>query len=531
MKKIFIFNFLKSIYSIFILLPPILVFLLIFPSSLFSIKCNPCHKNITPIDKNHNFKCGYCHIKDNEKLKIRNEKCINIIKNPSDLKFAKYKCGKCHEDEIKRVKTSLMSTNVGIINTTRFLWGEQNSPKAKYSTVKVKNLKKIPDKKLVDDFLRKVCLRCHINTEGSKRFGEIRSSGCAACHVIYKNDGTHEHKFAKKIPSSQCLHCHNFNRVGMDYEGYFEHDYALAYRSPLPLREKIYGEYQHRLRADIHFLKGMECIDCHSKDEVMGDGNIYSFKYQAVKVRCINCHKKVHKNDNFYKKHKRLECYSCHSLWGFQDYGMHVIREDYKGYFRWKFLKDTNVPDTQKILKEAIDGYGDTSKLVDGKSVKFKNVEPKITDYIEEKKKLGVWYILWTFRRWEDPVLGINQRGKISPVRPDYQFYVTWIDKDMNVKIDNKRMKFNWNPYVPHTTIKQGRDCYSCHFNIKSLGLGYGMISKDGKILNMFDIKKNKFKIDYPLEKIINLDGKILQNFIYKNFLQLTLKVIKKLIK
>ncbi len=213
MKKIFIFNFLKSIYSIFILLLSTFIFLLIFPSSLFSIECNPCHKNITPIDKNHNFKCEYCHIKDNEKLKIRNKKCINIIKNPSDLKFAKYKCGKCHEDEIKRVKTSLMSTNVGIINTTRFLWREQNSPKAKYSTISVGKLKKIPDKKLVDDFLRKVCLRCHINTDGSKRYGEIRSSGCAACHVIYKNDGSHEHKFAKKIPSSQCLHCHNFNRV------------------------------------------------------------------------------------------------------------------------------------------------------------------------------------------------------------------------------------------------------------------------------------------------------------------------------
>ncbi len=493
--------------------------------------CKTCHKNIQGIDKNHNFKCEYCHIKDNEKLIIKNEKCVNVIKNPSDLKYANLKCGKCHEEDIEKVKKSLMSTNAGIINITRYLWKAQKSPQAKYSTIKVKNLKKIPDKELVDDFLRKVCLRCHINTEGSKRYGEIRSSGCAACHVIYNNDGSHKHKFTKKIPSFQCLHCHNFNRVGMDYEGFFEHDYSLAYRSPLPLGKKFYGEYQHRLRPDIHFKKGMICTDCHKKDEVMGDGKIYSFKYQAVKVRCLDCHKKAHKNDRFYNEHKKLECYTCHSLWGFQDYGMHVIREDYEGYFRWKFLKDINVPDTQKILKEAIDGYGDASELVEGKEIRFKSIKPKITDYIDGKKKLGVWYILWTFRRWEDPVLGINERGKISPVRPDYQFYITWIDKDMNVRIDNEKMKFNWNPYVPHTTIKQGRDCYSCHFNIKSLGLGYGMISKEGKILNMFDIKKNKFKIDYPLEKIINLDGKILQNFIYKNSSPLTLKVIKKLIK
>ncbi len=472
--------------------------------------------------KPHNFSCKYCHI--SKKIFQKKSKCLekNIIKNPSDLKYAYEKCGKCHKKDIDNVKKSLMSTNAGIINTTRYLWGFQKSPKAIYSTIKVGFLKRIPDNTIVDDFLRKVCLRCHINTEGSKRYGEKRSSGCAACHIVYKNDGTHYHNFTKNIPVYQCLHCHNFNRVGVDYVGYFEHDYNQVYDSPLGNKnvKKIYGVLQHRLNPDIHFKKGMKCIDCHTKNEIMGDGKIYSFKYQQVKIRCENCHGNPHKND---KNHKNLECYACHSLWGAQDYGMNVIREDYQGYIRWKDFKDINIPDTQRILHKALGIYGDPSKLSDNlTNVRIKFVPPKMTDYIDNKKKLGVWYILWTFRRWEDPVLGIDYQGKISPVRPDYQFYVTWIDKNMNVKIDDKKMIFNWNPYVPHTITLRGRDCYSCHFNLKALGLGYGMRLENGKIINMFI---------NPIEKIVNIKGKFLQKFIYPNSSPLTYDILKKLLK
>ncbi len=424
-----------------------------------------------------------------------------------------------------------MSTNAGIINITRYLWYEENSINGNYSTIEVGKLKKIPDEKLVDDFLRKVCLRCHINTEGAKRYGEYRSSGCASCHIIYKNDGSHLHKFTKDIPVTQCLHCHNFNRIGFDYAGFFEHDYNQVYNSPLgnPNFKKIYGEYQHRLISDVHYRLGYKCTFCHKKEEVMGDGKIYLFEHEQVKIKCVNCHKKPHKIKDY---HKSLKCYSCHSIWGAQDYGMHVVREDYEGYFRWKDFKNTNVPDTQKILNKALGIYGDLAKLTDNPNdLKFKKVPPKITDYIDGKKKLGVWYILWTYRRWENPVLGIDSNGKITPVRPEYQFYVTWIDKNMNVKVNSKKMRFGWAPYFPHTITKYGRSCYSCHFNLKSLGLGYGMIVDGKKVVNMYNLKEDGFKIDFPLEKIISVNGKILQDFIFPNTSPLKIHTIKKMLK
>jgi hypothetical protein len=516
----------------------------------FKSSCTNCHNDISALDNTHNFKCTFCH-NGNNKTYDKKLAHKNIIINPSDMKFVKLKCFNCHRQDILNVKTSLMSTNNGIINITRYLWGAQKTFYKKFSAIKTSATDKIPEKALVDDFLRKVCLRCHINTEGSKRFGEHRSSGCSACHVLYKNNGKHKHRFYKKIPTAQCLHCHNFNRTGMDYVGYFEHDYSVTYRSPFingKFPSKIYGIYQHRLQEDIHFLKGMDCVDCHGKEEIMGNGKQKNFKYESVKIRCLNCHKngkylitkisnkklfakKINENNLPHKLHKNLECYTCHSIWGFQDFGINVIREDFTGYFKWKFLKDTNIPDTQEILYKSLGDYGEISKFKKGNIfIPEKQLPPKETDYISGKKKLGVWYLGWAYRRWDDPILGINQRGKVSPVRPDYQFYVSWTDKNLNIRLNNKKMLLNFSPYVPHTTTKYGRACFSCHENLKSLGLGYGMIGKDGNIDNTFQPKKDGFQIDFPLEKITTTNGKILQNFIYPNSRPLDKKLIQRLL-
>ena len=490
--------------------------------------CINCHKKVTILDENHNFKCVQCH-NGNNSSNLKKTAHKGIIPNPSDLKFVSEKCGDCHDQDIKKVKKSLMSTANGIINITRYLWGEQDSPLKHYS---VYNL---PNEKIVDDFLRKVCLRCHINTKGSGRFGESRSSGCAACHVPYKNNGEHLHVFSDKIQTAQCLHCHNFNRIGMDYAGYFEHDYSRTYRSPIykgDLPPKIYGIYQHRLQEDVHFEKGMDCVDCHNKEDVMGNGDEKNFKYEQVHVKCESCHKKYNKKLLEHKLHKSLECYACHSAWGFQDYGLNVLREDFQGYFKWKFLKDINVPDTQEILAKSLGRYGELAKLKQGKKNFSDNLLPPYeTDYLTGEKKLGVWYLGWVYRRWEDPVLGINQRGKISPVRPDYQFYVSYSDKDYNVKINNKKMIFNWSPYVPHTVSKYGRSCFSCHGNLKAMGLGYGMLADNGSVYNMFQPWKDGLKINFPLEKIVDSKGKPLQNFVYPEASPLSADKIKKCLK
>jgi hypothetical protein len=41
---------------------------------------------------------------------------------------------------------------------------------------------------------------------------------------------------------------------------------------------------------DIHLEKGMQCVDCHFRQDVHGDGNLYGETRAAVEVDCIDCH-------------------------------------------------------------------------------------------------------------------------------------------------------------------------------------------------------------------------------------------------
>ena len=36
--------------------------------------------------------------------------------------------------------------------------------------------------------------------------------------------------------------------------------------------------------------KGMECIDCHTRDEIMGDGTSYAHYEEQLEISCEVCH-------------------------------------------------------------------------------------------------------------------------------------------------------------------------------------------------------------------------------------------------
>jgi hypothetical protein len=42
--------------------------------------------------------------------------------------------------------------------------------------------------------------------------------------------------------------------------------------------------------ADVHFEKGMTCVDCHLAAEVMSDGGAHVHEGDAVKISCADCH-------------------------------------------------------------------------------------------------------------------------------------------------------------------------------------------------------------------------------------------------
>ena len=96
------------------------------------------------------------------------------------------------------------------------------------------------------DTYRKQCARCHVWGEGRNQRGDLRASGCAACHILYGNDGKYEgsdpniknngtrphplrHRITNAIPAAQCTHCHTMGRrIGTTFVGMFEYDYRKA---------------------------------------------------------------------------------------------------------------------------------------------------------------------------------------------------------------------------------------------------------------------------------------------------------------
>ncbi len=298
-------------------------------------KCLSCHEGIEAISDTHNFACIKCH-KGNDKSGSMDAAHKGMISNPSDGSVVNQTCGECHQDQVYKVERSLMSTAAGEIAATRYAWGAQDSVEAHYAVSDQAGLKQMPayaqSGELVDDMLRKKCLRCHINSPAPNRLGDYRATGCAACHMIYSNDGMTttgdkaiqktqkanvaakekdvklktdnsgtlnkrgypmKHRLTTAIPTVQCVRCHSGNRVGTEYVGLFEHDYEKMYRSPrnewnAPLAP--YGIDQHTLAGDAHYEAGLACIDCHTTTEMMGKGEVFNAAHEAMEVSCADCH-------------------------------------------------------------------------------------------------------------------------------------------------------------------------------------------------------------------------------------------------
>ena len=66
--------------------------------------------------------------------------------------------------------------------------------------------------------------------------------------------------------------------------------------------------------SDVHFDAGMVCSNCHSSDEVHGDGNQYNsmFSPGAMETKCQNCHKELSENTEHDRHGTDFHCDACH---------------------------------------------------------------------------------------------------------------------------------------------------------------------------------------------------------------------------
>ncbi len=492
--------------------------------------CLLCHNDTPSPDKNHAKEalgCSSCHL-GNPYATKKSAAHEGIVKNPANLPFAEVTCGACHKDQVQRVKLSIMATNTGIINTLRYQWSEIPEPE---DTITLYNIARLPQTLAVSHY-RKFCSTCHIWKKLNDLKGEIgkRGGGCIDCHIKKKNGHV---AITTRIPSENCTKCHNRSaRVGLSYFGKYESEgYGTPYLHGMPNRNRLSGgRFYRHLLPDIHSEYGLECIDCHTSTGLMGDGKLHHHVENQVDISCEDCHDPIFhvvKSDSdsaailarlnqlikiqpgdtvavtrrhntplynvklengklfLFRKlrgdsieitlmsessyhtlegHEELSCQACHSAWIPQCYGCHDI-----------YRKD---------LRQL--------------------------DKISYKRTNGRWEERRSYLRYEHPTIAHGPEGKIYPVAPGCQVYLTTF-KNPEV-LDSSMKRFALAFFDPHTTRRSSRICQDCHLNPKTIGLGEGnLFVKDGRLVfkPVYDAKSSFLEI--PLESFTDLKGNPLQ--------------------
>ena len=169
-------------------------------------------------------------------------------------------------------------------------------------------------------YLRQECLRCHTGSKGRSKRGDYRGIGCSSCHIPYSNEGfyegldkntskkrghllTHQIQSSRKVkvnvhdvnysgvPVETCSTCHNRGkRIGVSYQGLMETEYQSTFDADGNGQPKLHTKRYLHMQEDIHYQKGMLCQDCHTSNDLHGDGFLGGANAAAVEVECQDCH-------------------------------------------------------------------------------------------------------------------------------------------------------------------------------------------------------------------------------------------------
>ena len=518
--------------------------------------CSTCHRGIDDAHPKKTLACTTCHRGDATATDAKKAHA-EMLPNPSDLRVVDQTCGKCHQAITAKVKSSIMAHRSGTQSGTLFPNGLQPTREdvrfamAPVTTTPglplptghplptgaVARLEPLPTFKesgdVFMDLLRKECTSCHLWTPPRAVRGNFRATGCAACHMPYAENGKSQsndvamnsekvgrplrHRLTKQVPVTQCATCHNGgSRAAMNFRGMMEAP-PVGRETFTYDQDLLHGHVYSEQTPDVHFTRGMACIDCHTEREVHGDGQVYRKRHYEVELRCETCHgtpgrlatgvtAQGRRLRNLFlpsganstglvtllskltgqlhtvpqlanlatqpaghdAKHlAKTECFTCHTAWAPTCYGCH-IKMDYTAY---------------------------------------RNPVDVAFDHLSGEHAKQGWFRLTAGVRFADPepVLGVSWRGKIVPFVPRAQPLFTYVNPAGKTEYEFKKFGFAHNPIVPHTVVKVSRTCESCHANPRALGLGMFMSREHPKL------EEFRQPADYRWDRIVDADGHALQ--------------------
>ena len=311
-------------------------------------RCKTCHMGIEEISSSHpsnTLGCTVCH--GGNPLSLDQATAhAQMYGNghPGALNVSALSCGgtgangeACHsgnqeqaKNEVDLVKSSIMSTKAGELSVVRQMFGfdktksvpglSKDQPASQYPHP-------LQGRSNESAFQQNCLSQCHQNggklpldtmltqtgSDESKGTGQenkvVLGNGCEACHVLVDPSHTYTgsdvtmknaigygmvHSITTQIPYTQCNQCHNQGN----------HDpikMTFTYRSDLTkvVRDWLTGDSTWADRVSDYYLPGeifakcevsLDCIDCHTRQDVMGDNKMHTSQYDAVHLQCLDCH-------------------------------------------------------------------------------------------------------------------------------------------------------------------------------------------------------------------------------------------------
>lgn len=279
--------------------------------------------------------------------------------------------------------------------------------------------------KVDSSFWEKNCDSCHVQS-------------CRDCHLLGRETA--------KPAIAVCQRCHKGYYTGWDYSGRAPREDNMRYQRGIAVE----GETFLKMLPDVHYVKGMSCGACHSMKSLAAG--------RKTGKACVDCHT-VNRSilEHSIPAHlEKMECYSCHSAWGAQEYGTFYLR------FRDQKLKDD-----------------------------FDLMPLSSLEYLKSA------YL----KRQDAPPLGINSAGRVSPIRPMYIAYYTDIMASRNGGPENVLLAAEWRAWFPHTVQRGSVTCEGCHDNpgrfvLEPQNKRIYNLKKDGMTLESFWVQQGQHVVN-----------------------------------
>jgi hypothetical protein len=298
---------------------------------------------------------------------------------------------------------------------------------------------------------------------------------------------------------------------------------------PLPASD---GRNLTHVAADVHFLAGMECIDCHTSREIMGEGYAAADMRGQLEIRCEDCHGDGERAPSFVTASRESDLPVRES----RQY-RHRIRPGDRVALTGKgrpysnvFLQGDDVfvasKRTGKLLRSKVVTGTPEHRIAGHERMECSACHSRTVmqcygchtqydkrsdgwDFIQGRETAGEFSETEDHRRLYPFPLALNGRGGISPVTPGCQTFVTVIEADgrlsksEHVALYKGKPQLRFAPFYGHNTGKRAVGCTECHGNPAFLGFGQHVI-EGGAITATLLCEKNPKK---PLDGFVAMEG------------------------